>query len=75
MSAKGVRQARPQKHNNLGEVGRITGVVPPKNVARDSIGMEDASAYFGSPASAKAGKNVVRRERPDLHAQTGQVGR
>ncbi|KDE08014.1 hypothetical protein MVLG_01716 [Microbotryum lychnidis-dioicae p1A1 Lamole] len=42
------RNGRDQHYNNIGSQGRITGIRPPSNVARDSAGNERASQFFGS---------------------------
>ncbi|SCV69126.1 BQ2448_2146 [Microbotryum intermedium] len=42
------RNGRDQQYNNIGSQGRITGIRPPSNVARDSGGNERASQFFGT---------------------------
>ena len=71
----------------------LTGVQPPKNVPRDSTGLERPSAFFDSDSprvnnnysspNKSAHKGASRRseggqrgrERPDMHAEIGEVGR
>ncbi|KAG0152119.1 hypothetical protein CROQUDRAFT_56086 [Cronartium quercuum f. sp. fusiforme G11] len=55
-------QPRPDKHHEIGERGRKTGVSPPTNVRRGSDGFEDFGAYLAK-ATEMTNKDIEKERK------------